>query len=101
MNYVDHLFKLRNDIHRDIVQEATVRTMVRGYDTEGVLLLKEPISFGGTTVSSICCETGLLLSEDGDKIIPYQKLTVEDLAVLHNRVVQSKQYSFTPNTQLV
>ena len=101
MNYQEHLSTIRNDIHRDIVQEATVRNCILGNWCEGVLLLKDSIKIRDYIISSVCCETGLLISADNDRVIPYQKLTVEELAVIHNSVVQGKNYSFTLNTELV
>jgi len=101
MNYIQHLSDIRNDLHCGIVQEATVRNSVMGNDSDGVLLLKDPIKFREFIVGSICCETGFLISTDNDKIIPYQKLTVEELSVIHNYLVQSKQYTFTLNKELV
>ena len=101
MSYSKQLYDIRNQMHSDIVVESTVRNCVSGNDSDGVLLLKNPLQFREWTVSSVCCETGFLVSPDNDKIVPYQKLTIEELDVVHSVVCVSKQYSFTLNTQLV
>lgn len=101
MNYFKSVIDLRDNIHRDIVQEATVRNTVSGNSSDGVLLFKHPIQIGDNHISSICCETGFLLGPDNNKIIRYQELNLEGLSVLHNYVVESKQYKFTLNSQLV
>jgi hypothetical protein len=101
MDYSKQLSDLRNGIHCDIVQEATVRNCINGNFNRGVLLFEDPIKIKDYVISSICCETGLLISDDNDRIIPYQKLTVEELSVIHSYVVGEKKYSFTPDKQLV
>jgi hypothetical protein len=101
MNYTNTIMGIRNDIHRDIIQEATVRNTVNGNESDGVLLLIKDVTINGKVISSICCETGYLLGQDNDKIVRYQDLTLEGLAVLHNYVVECKQYKFTLNSQLV
>ncbi len=101
MCYSTTLDKMRNDIHRDIVQEATVRNLINNNDCDGILKLKEPLFFGKYEIHGVCCETGLLVSEDYDRVVSYKLLTIEELVVLHNTIVEDKNYSFTPNTQLV
>jgi hypothetical protein len=101
MSYSKQLSDFRNQMHSDIVLEATVKNTINGNDINGVLLLKEPLVFREWTVSSVCCETGLLISSDNDKIVPYYKLTIEELDVVHSMVCVSKKYTFTLNTQLV
>ena len=100
MDYIKQLSDIRNEIHREIVQEATVRSMVTNQTTDGVLLLKKPVEVGNYVVQSICCETGFLISTE-DKVVRYRDLSVENLSVLHHEIVLGKQYSFTPNKQLV
>ena len=101
MNYYHQINEIRLNLHRDLVQEATVRNTVNGNESDGVLLLNKTVDVGDFTVGGICCETGFILSTDCEKIIPYQKLSIEQLSVLHDYVVIGKQYSFTLNSQLV
>jgi len=100
MDYNKELSQIRNNIHRDIVQEATVRNMIKNQTTDGVLLLNRPVELGSYVVQSVCCNTGYLISTE-DKIVRYQDLCVEQLSVLHQEFVTSKRYTFTPNKQLV
>lgn len=100
MDYIKQLSEIRNKMHCDIVQEATVRTMVNIQTTDGVLSLEKSIQVGDYVVQSICCETGLLISIE-DRVVRYQDLTVEDLSVLHREFVLGKHYSFKSNKQLV
>jgi hypothetical protein len=101
MDYYQHLSNIRNEIHREIVQEATVKNSVRGNKSDGVLLMEKPITIRDYIISSVCCETGYLISTDNDRIVPYQRLTVEELSVIHNCIVQAKQYSYISNKELV
>ena len=101
MDYSRQLVEIRNNLHCDIVQEACHKNYVINGSRDGVLLLKKPINIGDFTVGSICCETGLILSTDNEKIIPYQVLSIEDLSVIHESLVQVKNYTFTLNEQLV
>jgi hypothetical protein len=101
MNYSQQLSDIRNHLHCGIVQEATVKNTILGNESEGVLLLNKAIRIREFVIGSVCCETGFLLSTDNEKIIPYQKLTVEDLSVIHDYLVGAKQYTFTSNTELV
>lgn len=96
MNYVSQLYLIRNDIHREIVQESTVRNSVNGNESDGVLRLTNPL-YG---VHHVCCENGYLLSYDADNIIRYQDLSVEQLSEIHHQVVNLKQYTFTLNSTL-
>jgi len=100
MSYTEKLNEIRSNIHRDIVIESTVKNCIHN-DGGGVLQLKHPVNIDEDTIGYVCCDTGLLLSLDGDTIIRYQDLSIEDLAVLHTEIVLSKQYSFTYLTALV
>ncbi len=100
MDYTKELSNIRNKMHCDIVQEATVRTMVNNNTTDGVILLEKPIEVGGYVVQSVFCETGYLISTE-DIIVRYQDLTVEELSVIHQSLVVGKKYTFISNKQLV
>ena len=98
---VEKIIHLRNDLHRGLVQEATSKNSARGNSSNGVLQLNDIFYTKDTIVASICCETGLLLREDHNTFVPYQKVSTEDLISLFEYVVEKKQYSFTLNTELV
>jgi hypothetical protein len=100
MDYSKELTEMRNNMHCNIVQEATVVNCVKGNSGDGVLLLKKPVDIGSCVVQSVCCETGFLISEE-DKIVRYQDLTIEQLSVLHRQIFETKNYTFTLNSQLV
>jgi hypothetical protein len=110
MNYSSELLKIRDEMHCNIVQEATVRTFIIEQTTEGYLEMEEPLRLylrdyhpykGNYTsecfVVGVHCESGDLVGEyiDGKtKWIRYTDLTMEELAYLHDYVVQQKQYKF-------
>lgn len=100
MDYTKQLSEIRNNMHRDIVQEATVRNMITNQTTDGVLSLEKPVEVGDYVVQSVCCETGYLISTE-DIIVRYQDLTVEELSVIHQSLVVGKKYTFISNKQLV
>ena len=100
MDYFKEISEIRDKIHCDLVQEATVRNMIKNQTTHGVLLSDKPVEVGPYVVQSICCEKGYLISTE-DRIVRYQDLCVEQLSVLHQVFVTDKKYTFTPNKQLV
>jgi hypothetical protein len=94
-NRLKQVQDLRDKIHSELVQEATVRSCVDGNPSDGVLRLKLPyVLQDGREVDSICCESGLLLGND--KVIRYRDVILEDLVQIHN-LFASKQYSFELN----
>jgi hypothetical protein len=98
---IKNIGELRNKLHKGLVQEGTCQNSVKGNSSHGVLQLNE-IFFGrGSIVASICCETGLLLREDHNTIVPYQKIPTDDLIDIYEYVVIEKKYSFTLNAELV
>ena len=107
MNIIQHnemiskIGRLRDNLHRSSVQEATSKNNVRGNSSNGVLQLNDIFYTKDTIVASICCETGLLLRENHNTVVPYQKVPTEDLISLFEYVVEKKQYSFVLNTELV
>ena len=119
MDYLNQIAKLKDKLHCEIVQQATSKTAMVQDDCDGMLVLKEPITVvkeyyrpycgdeGYPTeevdIVGINCNTGELVSYQGneDRWIRYNQLTLEEMTVLHLRVVQQKDYSFTKNRQLV
>jgi hypothetical protein len=98
---IKNIGELRNKLHKGLVQEGTCQNSINGNSSHGVLQLNE-IFFGrGSIVASICCETGLLLREDHNTIVPYQKISTDDLIDIYEYVVIEKKYSFTLNAELV
>ena len=110
MNYSQELLKLRDNMHCAIVNEATVRTFIKEQTTEGYIELEEPLRLyltdyhpykGNYTsecfVAGVHCECGDLVGEyiDGKaKYIRYTDLSMEELAFLHDYIVQQKKYKF-------
>lgn len=85
---------------RDLVQEATCKTCVLQGDTDGTIVLDDQFTYLKQDVlqhiDGIDCETGILLCNT--KYIRYTDLSLYDIHMLHNYVVQLKRYKFVPNT---
>jgi hypothetical protein len=110
MLYRKQLEDIRNTLHKEIVTEATVKNLLNGNDSEGVLhlkfqqMVKIEITYGygeGTTVDafidSVDCNTGNIFGTDGngnEVNIRYSDLSIEQLISLHEEVVVNKQYKF-------
>lgn len=115
MDYLKRITEMRNEMHRDIVQEATSKTLLRhpDFDQQGILELKKPIGFyteirdpfdGESylyfTVIGIDCITGDLVceNEDHDNIyLRYDHLPTDTLGLLHNHLVLNESYTIKPN----
>jgi hypothetical protein len=106
-DYLQELKVLRDKMHCEIVQEATVRTFVKEDSTDGILLLDEPFRFyfkleegysEERYVLGIDCNTGVVICEDIDnrsKFFRYTDLTLDELGQLHKSIVINKEYKFT------
>jgi hypothetical protein len=109
MNYTKIIQDIRDQIHKDIVLEATVKNTVRGNESEGVLQLIPEFKFTCDhyttgeptievlTVESIDCETGELNGIDSkmkEIRIYFKDMTVEQMVQLHEVVVLGKKYKF-------
>ncbi len=109
MDYNQTIQSIRDQIHKDIVLEATVKNTVRGNESEGVLQLIPEFRFGCDhyttgeptievlTVESIDCETGEMNGIDSklnEIRIYYNDMTVEQMVLLHEAVVLGKKYKF-------
>jgi hypothetical protein len=108
MDYHKHISEIRDSLHRDLVQEACHKNFIINDNSDGVLQLHDPtyirIKEEMLLLVSIDCESGLPTVEtyQGNfRAIRYGDLSVEELIDLHKRVVQQKQYSFTPHNELV
>lgn len=110
MNFISQLNSIRDSMHRELVQEATVRTFMTEDSTDGFIELVEPFRFykddyhplkGNYTyecyVIGIHSNSGDLMGEDIDgfqRCINYRDLSLEEMAKLHEYVVQQKQFKF-------
>jgi hypothetical protein len=108
MDYQQHIINVRDWLHKDLVQEACHKNFIINDSSDGVLQLHNPFYVKIKDVTlllvGIDCEFGLPTAEtyDGNfRSIRYCDLTVEELIDLHKTVVQQKQYTFTPDKQLV
>ena len=108
MDYQQHIREIRDNLHRELVQEACHKNFIINDNSDGVLQLHKPfyIRIKEEILYLVCidCETGLPTVETylgNFRTIRYSNLTVEELIELHRNVVINKQYSFTPSTQLV
>ena len=110
MDYQKQLNQLRDNLHKEIVQESTCRTCQQMDTTDGVLLLHKPVAIlieyyrpewddysEEVLVTAVDCNTGDLIGESlngNERNIRYRDLTAEKLLELHTAVT-SKQYQFT------
>ena len=110
MDYQKVLNDLRNDLHKEVVQESTCRIFQQLDTTDGVLLLLKPLVIHvefyhpewdnyseEVRVMGIDCNTGDLIGETmngNERNIRYRDLTAEKLLELH-RAVSTKQFKFT------
>ena len=111
MDYLQQLAVIRDNMHRELVQEATVRTFMKENSTDGFIELSRPFMFckedyhplkGNYTydcfVIGIHCASGDLMGEDAEgcqRCINYRDLSIEEMVKLHEYVVQQKQFKFT------
>lgn len=86
MDYIQKLNELRDDMHKDIVQEATLKSVSKDH---GVLRLKKPIN----NIAAVCCDSGFLV-DTHDKIVAYRTVSIEILSQVHYLVVIKKKYQF-------
>ncbi len=110
MDYLKQLGVIRDNMHRELVQEATVRTFIREDSTDGFIELSKPFMFckedyhplkGKYTydclVVGIHCGSGDLMGEDAEGhqlCINYRDLSIEEMGKLHEYVVQQKNFKF-------
>jgi hypothetical protein len=110
MDYQKQLSQLRDNLHREVVQESTCKIFQQLDTTDGVLLLLKPLVLHvefyhpewddyseEVRVTGVDCNTGDLIGETlngNERNIRYIDLTAENLLELH-RAVTTKQYKFT------
>jgi len=97
MDYAHEIMQMRNNMHRDIVQEATVKTFLQHYGKEAELVMRMALATDKNSlyVVGVCCNTGDLLSEDEDgnrNTMKYHHLSLEELAMVHKAIVEVKDY---------
>lgn len=108
MDYQKHINEIRDILHKDLVQEACHKNYILNDSSDGVLQIHDPIYLKIEdellVLVSIDCDSGLPVVETHIgrfRPIKYSNLTVEELIQLHRIVVQAKQYTFTPEKELV
>jgi hypothetical protein len=110
MDYQKQLNELRNNLHREIVQESTCKVFQQTGTTDGVLLLLKPIVLHvefyhpewddyseEVQVTAVDCNTGDLIGENlsgNERNVRYMDLTADNLLQLHT-AIKSNQYKFT------
>jgi hypothetical protein len=100
--------KLRDGLHKDLVQEACHKNFIKTGDSNGVLQLHNPIYIKFKDeilyLVAIDCDMGHLIVETyigTFKQVRYNNLTKEELITVHRDVVENKSYSFISSKQLV
>lgn len=108
MDYQEHIREIRDNLHRDLVQEACHKNFIINDNSDGVLQLYNPfyVKINDEVLHLVCidCDSGLPIVKTyigNFRSIKYGNLMVEELIELHRNVVQSKQYLFTPEKELV
>ena len=97
MDYLETLLRFRNDMHRDILQEATVKTFSQHEGNNAELTLRIPFGMDKEDlyIIGVDCSTGDIISENVNGIrntVRYQHLSIEELAMLHRTIVDAKDY---------
>lgn len=99
MDYASELIRMRTNMHRDIVQEATVKTFNQHYGDNAELTLRIPLcidcSDDNIYVIGVSCSSGDLISEDDNgnrNTVKYYNLSMEELSMLHKAIVETKDY---------
>lgn len=97
MDYAHEIMQMRNNMHRNIVQEATVKTFPQhqGNDAELVMRIAFATDVGNLSVVGVCCNSGNLISEDesGNRnTLKYHHLSMEELSMIHKAIVEVKDY---------
>ena len=110
MDYQKQLNELRNNLHREIVQESTCKIYQQLDTTDGVLLLRKPILLHLVSyhpewddyseevqVTAVDCNTGDLIGENlsgNERNVRYMDLSVDTMLQLHT-AIRTNQYKFT------
>lgn len=113
MSYNHQLQYFRDEIQKSIIKESTVNNILNGNDSDGVLRLKNRLSFTielyrpyqenlfqKVHVKSINCETGELnvVDDDNERLyIRYSDFLIEYLNCIHEEVVVNKNYRYVSN----
>jgi hypothetical protein len=100
--------KLRDGLHKDLVQEACHKNFFKTGNSNGVLQLHNPIYIRFKDevlyLVAIDCDMGYLIGETyigTFKQVRYNILTKEELITVHRDVVENKLYSFASSKKLV
>jgi hypothetical protein len=113
MSYNHQLQYFRDEIQKGIIKESTVNNVINGNESDGVLRLKNRISFTielyrpyeenlfqKVHIVSVNCESGELNVVDDDNnpiYIRYSDFLLEYLNCIHEVVCIRKEYRFVPN----
>lgn len=109
-HFKGQLKNLRDNLHRELVQQATVKTFIEHNSTDGYIELYKPFRFllkefrpYGEDLISDCVVIGVH-SSSGDLICKdlnnlernasYRDLTVDELVSLHDCIVYQQQFKF-------
>ena len=100
MNHTYDLIKIRDNLHREIVQSA-----VSTYQSDSIIEFDNPILFPSTdddglplivTITGIECNTGKVFDRF-NRVVKYNYIPIEILCVLHHTINVTKQYSYKPD----
>jgi hypothetical protein len=98
----------RDELHKNLVQEACHKNYIRTGNSDGVLQLHRPFYIRIKTeilyLIGIDCEVGFPVVETyvgNFRQVRYSNLTMDELVRLHSDVVMNRLYTFTPDKQLV
>lgn len=115
MDYLSRITEIRNDMHREIVHEATSKLLIKypDYCDEGIMELNQPIRFTcevnnpydgysclNLKIIGVECNTGELVchDEDGyDVHARYNNLSTDTLVVLYHNIINKQNFTIKPN----
>jgi hypothetical protein len=116
MSYTNLIQDLRDKIQRDIMKEATIKNIIDGNESDGVLRLKNHIGFTielyrpyeknlfqEVRITGIDCESGEIncIDNDGNPIyLRYSDFLLEYLNCIYEVVCIKKDYQFVSNHHL-
>ena len=110
MDYQKVLNELRNNLHKEVVQESTCKIYQQMDTIGGVLLLHKPVVLHvefyhpewddyseEVRITAVDCNTGDLIGETlngNERNVRYRDLTAEKLLELH-QAIKTNKYKFT------
>ena len=100
MSYRKQIQEIKDNIRKEIIQEATIKNIFNGNDSDGVLQLNNKklvwTHKGSATIEFVDCGTGDIFGTVFNEIVKINcdTISLDDLLSLHEAIVLNKQYLF-------